>query len=84
MLRPPYFVTPVDPDGNPQSRSGAMAPKPRLNVHDFPRPPLLELTPRHLVLRWNGQTLADTKSAYWVLETTHPPSRSATELDLDA
>jgi hypothetical protein len=51
-----------------------MAARPKLNVSKFPRPPLLELTPRHLVIRWNGQTLADTKAAYWVLETTHPPS----------
>ncbi|KAJ9610512.1 hypothetical protein H2200_005289 [Cladophialophora chaetospira] len=51
-----------------------MAAKTKLNVHNFPRPPLLELTSRHLVIRWNGQTLADTKSAYWALETTHPPT----------
>ena len=52
-----------------------MAAKSKLNVHNFPRPPLLEQVPSHLVIRWNGQALADTKSAYWVLETTHPPSR---------
>ncbi|OCT49121.1 hypothetical protein CLCR_05182 [Cladophialophora carrionii] len=51
-----------------------MAARPKLNVQNFPRPPLLELTRRHLLIRWNGQTLADTKSAYWVLETTHPPT----------
>lgn len=46
-----------------------MAAKAKLNVQNFPRPPLLELTPRHLVIKWNNQTLADTKSAYWVLGT---------------
>jgi len=51
-----------------------MPPKPKLNVHSFPRPPLLEKTPRHLQIKWNNQTIADTKDAYWVLETTHPPS----------
>lgn len=49
-----------------------MPPKPKLNVHSFPRPPLLERTPRHLQVKWKDQTIADTKEAYWVLETTHP------------
>jgi len=51
-----------------------MPPKPKLNVQNFPRPPLLEKTPRHLQVKWHGQTIADTKDAYWVLETYHPPS----------
>lgn len=51
-----------------------MAAKAKLNVHNFPRPPLLEGIPRHLVIRWNGKTLAETKASYWVLETTHPPT----------
>lgn len=46
----------------------------KLNVQSFPRPPLLEKTPRHLQIRWNGELIADTKDAYWVLETHHPPS----------
>lgn len=52
-----------------------MPPKPKLNVHNFPRPPLLERTPRHLQVKWQGQLIADTKDAYWVLETTHPPNK---------
>lgn len=51
-----------------------MLPKPKLNVHSFPRPPLLEKTPRHLVIKWNSATIADTRDAFWVLETTHPPT----------
>ena len=51
-----------------------MPPKPKLNVHNFPRPPLLEKTARHLQVKWQGQTIADTKDAWWVLETTHPPT----------
>lgn len=58
------------------SSNNEMAAKAKLNVHNFPRPPLLELTPRHLLIQWNGKTLADTKAAYWALETTHPPSKS--------
>lgn len=58
-------------------RKGAinMPPKPKLNVQNFPRPPLLERTPRHLQVKWHGLTIADTKDAYWVLETYHPPSK---------
>ena len=48
--------------------------KPRLNVQNFPRPPLLERTNRHLQVKWHGQIIADTKDAYWVLETYHAPS----------
>jgi len=51
-----------------------MPPKPKLNVHNFPRPPLLEKTPRHLQIKWQNQVIANTNDAYWVLETTHPPS----------
>jgi uncharacterized protein (DUF427 family) len=45
-----------------------------MNVQNFPRPPLLERTPRHLQVKWHGQTIADTEDGYWVLETHHPPS----------
>jgi uncharacterized protein (DUF427 family) len=51
-----------------------MAAKAKLNVQNFPRPPLLEQIPRHLLIRWKGQTLAETRSSFWVLETTHPPT----------
>lgn len=52
-----------------------MPPKPKLNVHAFPRPPLLEKTPRHLLVKWtDGTVIAETREGYWVLETTHPPS----------
>lgn len=52
-----------------------MTSKTKLNVQSFPRPPLLERTPRHLQIKWNGDSIiADTKDAYWVLETHHPPS----------
>jgi hypothetical protein len=51
-----------------------MTPKPKLNVQNFPRPPLVERTSRHLQVIWHGQIIADTKEAYWILETYHPPS----------
>ncbi|KAF2758251.1 DUF427-domain-containing protein [Pseudovirgaria hyperparasitica] len=48
--------------------------KAKINPLHFPRPPSCELTPRHLQVKWNGQLIADTKEAYWVLETHHPPT----------
>ena len=51
-----------------------MPPKPKLNVQDFPRPPLIEKTPRHLLVQHHGQIIAETREAYWILETYHPPS----------
>ncbi|KAF7197605.1 hypothetical protein HII31_01108 [Pseudocercospora fuligena] len=50
-------------------------PKQKLNPRNFPRPPSCEKTPRHLEVKWpNGDTIAETKEAYWVLETFHPPT----------
>lgn len=40
---------------------------------DYPRPPRLEPTPRHIQVVFNGVTLADTRRAYRLLETSHPP-----------
>ncbi|KAI8631740.1 hypothetical protein F5Y19DRAFT_402756 [Xylariaceae sp. FL1651] len=51
-----------------------MTSRVKLNVQAFPRPPLLEKTPRHLQIKWNDKLVADTKEAYWVLETHHPPT----------
>jgi uncharacterized protein (DUF427 family) len=52
----------------------AMSTAPKLNPASFPRPPLLEKTTRHLQVKWNGEVIADTRDAYWVLETHHPPT----------
>jgi uncharacterized protein (DUF427 family) len=51
-----------------------MADDAKRNVQTFPRPPVLERTPRHIQIKWNDQVIADTKEAYWVLETHHAPS----------
>jgi uncharacterized protein (DUF427 family) len=42
-------------------------------VWDYPRPPRLEPTDKHIQIIFNGVTIADTYSAYRVLETSHPP-----------
>ena len=41
---------------------------------DYPRPPALEPTDAHLVIVLGGVTIADTRRAYRVLETSHPPN----------
>ncbi|KAL0937850.1 uncharacterized protein CTRU02_207581 [Colletotrichum truncatum] len=51
-----------------------VAARATMNVQRFPRPPLLEKTSRHLKIIWYGQVVADTRDAYWVLETHHPPT----------
>ncbi|KAI3543179.1 hypothetical protein CPAR01_10748 [Colletotrichum paranaense] len=51
-----------------------MATRARMNVQTFPRPPLLEKISRHLRIVWNGLVIAETRDAYWVLETHHPPT----------
>jgi uncharacterized protein (DUF427 family) len=50
------------------------AQKEKLNVHQFPRPPALEKCMRHVKVTLDGVVIADSNDAYWVLETTHPPT----------
>ena len=48
-----------------------------LDPRKFPRPPLLELIQKTILVKFpgpNGKTIASTNSAYWVLETYHPPT----------
>lgn len=40
---------------------------------DYPRPPRVEPSTRHVVARFGGMTIADSRQALRVLETTHPP-----------
>lgn len=43
------------------------------SVWDYPRPPKLERTNKHLKIIFNGETIAETNRAFRVLETSHPP-----------
>jgi uncharacterized protein (DUF427 family) len=43
------------------------------SVWDYPRPPRMEKTNAHLIIIFNSETIADTKNAYRILETSHPP-----------
>ncbi len=44
------------------------------SVWDYPRPPRLEPTSRHIQVWFGGIAIADTCRAYRVLETSHPPT----------
>ncbi|MBN3963095.1 DUF427 domain-containing protein [Nostoc sp. NMS8] len=44
------------------------------SVWDYPRPPRLEDTNKHIQIIFNGIIIADTHNAKRVLETSHPPS----------
>lgn len=49
-------------------------PKPgQESVWDYPRPPLMEPTTKHLKVLFKGYTIAETNRAYRILETSHPP-----------
>ena len=43
------------------------------SVWDYPRPPRVEKTTRHVTIVFNGEVIADTRRAWRVLETSHPP-----------
>jgi len=51
-----------------------------LDPRTFPRPPRLERIAKELIVKWhgsheaNGDVIASTRNAFWVLETFHPPT----------
>jgi uncharacterized protein (DUF427 family) len=44
------------------------------DVWQYPRPPRLEPTDEHVVVKWKGEIVADTRRALRLLETSHPPT----------
>jgi len=44
------------------------------SVWDYPRPPRLEPTSKHLRVALGGVVIAETTAAFRVLETSHPPN----------
>ena len=47
---------------------------PRLRVADFPRPPAIEPVSLPIRIVFGGEEVASCKSAWRILETTHPPT----------
>jgi len=44
------------------------------SVWDYPRPPALEASTRHVVVRSGDLLIAESRSAWRVMETSHPPN----------
>jgi uncharacterized protein (DUF427 family) len=44
------------------------------SVWDYPRPPRLERSSKHIQVVFNGVTIADTQRALRILETSQPPA----------
>ena len=56
------------------SRQKRVEPGPgQESVWDYPRPPRLEESKKHIQVIFNGVVIADTQRAKRVLETSHPP-----------
>jgi uncharacterized protein (DUF427 family) len=53
------------------------------SVWDYPRPPRLEQSTRRVRVRLGGATIADSRAAYRVLETSHPPVLYVPPGDID-
>src|SRR5215218_10219035 len=55
------------------SRQARITPGPgQESVWDYPRPPRIEDSHKHIQVIFNGVTIADTRRAVRVLETSHP------------
>jgi uncharacterized protein (DUF427 family) len=52
------------------------------SVWDYPRPPRLEPTTRHIQIVFNGVEIASTRRAFRVLETSHPPGYYIPQSDI--
>jgi uncharacterized protein (DUF427 family) len=53
------------------------------SVWDYPRPPALDPTDAHVVVQFAGATVADTRRAIRVLETSQPPAFYLPPEDVD-
>lgn len=53
------------------------------SVWDYPRPPALEQSTRRVRVEFAGRIIADTREAFRVLETSHPPTWYVPPRDVD-
>ncbi|MEM8902420.1 MAG: DUF427 domain-containing protein [Actinomycetota bacterium] len=53
------------------------------SVWSYPRPPALEPSAEHVVIRFGDAVIADTTGSYRVLETSHPPTYYLPPGDVD-
>ena len=60
---------------DPRAQGGAHEEETVLeNVLEYPRPAVCEPTPRRIRIVYAGETIVDTREAWRVLETYHPPT----------
>ena len=52
------------------------------SVWDYPRPPAIEAVPQRIRVVFNGVQIADTRRAWRILETSHPPAYYIPEEDI--
>jgi uncharacterized protein (DUF427 family) len=57
-----------------EESASAMADAPTESVWEYPRPPRLERCQHRIRVVFGGQTVAESRNAYRVLETSHPPT----------
>ncbi len=53
------------------------------SVWDYPRPPRVESSDEHVIVRFAGVVIADTRRSFRVLETSHAPSYYIPREDVD-
>ncbi len=67
------------------SRPRPERPRPNQeSVWDYPRPARAEPAAHHLLVQLGNRTVAETRRAIRVLETSHPPSYYIPDADVDA
>lgn len=69
--RVPRSVRPVPPGPGQES------------VWDYPRPPALQRSGRHVQVRSGATLIADSRAAWRVMETSHPPTWYIPRTDVD-
>ena len=62
--------------------TGAMAEMSVESVWDYPRPPRVEPSARHIVIVHAGITIADSSRTMRLLETSHPPTYYIPQADI--
>ncbi|MEM9361333.1 MAG: DUF427 domain-containing protein [Bacteroidota bacterium] len=53
------------------------------SVWDFPRPPIIEQVSKHITIKYDDFTIADSNSALAVLETASPPTYYIPKQDIE-
>jgi uncharacterized protein (DUF427 family) len=67
-VRPPFAI---DPAPNQES------------VWDYPRPPIIVADKRHVLVKLDDVVIVDTRGAFRLLETSHPPTWYLPRADMD-